>query len=106
MAGLVLFAVPGLVFLASLRPEDREALAFDEGLFVIVAVSVASSGWVALLLAEAARFSLVTAAAVVGMLGILAAGLALVRGRLHAPLPRWPGLRALMPALAVLAVSL
>ena len=35
LCGLVLFLVPGLVFLAALRREDRESLLFDEALFLI-----------------------------------------------------------------------
>ena len=51
LCGLVLFLVPGLVFLAGLRREDRESLLFDEALFLIPGVSIALSSWVALVLA-------------------------------------------------------
>ena len=37
LAGIALFLLPGLVLLALLRPEDREALAPDERLFLAVA---------------------------------------------------------------------
>ena len=60
LCGLVLFLVPGLVFLAALRDEDREGLALDEAVFAAIAVSVAASSWVALVLAEAAGKSLRT----------------------------------------------
>jgi hypothetical protein len=62
---------------------------------------------VALVLAEAGTFSLGLAAvltAVAGALGLFAARRA--RGRIGPLLPRWPGLRALAPALAVLAAAL
>ena len=62
IAGLVLFFVPGLVFVALLGRRYRERLPADEGLYLVVAVSVACSAWVALVLAEAGRFSLLGAA--------------------------------------------
>ena len=107
VAALVLFLAPGLVFLATLRREDRDALLLDEALFAMVAVSVAVSAWVALVLAEAGRFSLPRGALVVGGLSAAAVLGAAVAGRRPAwPLPRWPGLRALAPALLVLALAL
>ena len=106
LCGLVLFLVPGLVFLAGLRREDRESLLFDEGLFLIPGVSIALSSWVALLLAEIGVFSLPRAALVTGAVsGLVALGVA-GRGRLTLPLPHWTGLRSLAPALVVLALAL
>jgi hypothetical protein len=106
-AALVLFVLPGLVFLARRRGEDREALLFDEALFLVVALSIACSSWVALVLAELGLFSLPRAAAVVGVAcAIEAIGGAVFVRRLGRPLPRWPGLRALAPALIVLALAL
>jgi len=98
--------VPGLVFLAFLRPEDREALFFDEALFLVVALSVALSAWVGLVLAEAGVFSLVRAARVVGTVVAMAAIVASFRGRpFGRPLPPWPGWRALVPVVCVLVLS-
>jgi dolichyl-phosphate-mannose-protein mannosyltransferase len=105
-AGLVLFLVPGLVFLAALRRDDPEALSFDEALFAVVAVSVALSSWVALVLAEIGVFSLPRAAIVMGAASALAALGAASRGRLRAPRLHWRGWRALVPALTVLALAL
>src|SRR4029079_8679749 len=102
----VLFLVPGIVFLAGLRREDRESLLFDEVLFLIPGVSIALSSWVALLLAEIGVFSLPRAALLTGALSALAALGAAGRGRLTLPLPQWTGLRALAPALVVLALAL
>ena len=93
LCGLVLFLVPGLVFLAGLRREDRESLLFDEGLFLIPGVSIALSSWVALVLAEIAVFSLTRAALVTGTLSAVAALGAASRGRLTAPRLHWTGLR-------------
>jgi hypothetical protein len=107
LCGLVLFLVPGVVFLTALRREDREALRLDEALFALVAVSVAVSAWVALVLAEAGWFSLVRGAMAVGALTAIGALVAALRGRRPAwPLPRWPGLRALGPAAVVLVLAL
>jgi hypothetical protein len=106
-AALVLFFLPGLVFLACLRREDRDALRFDEALFLAVALSVALSSWVALVLAEAGLFSLMRAAAVVGALTVVAALGATSLGRRPGwPLPPWPRFRGLAPALVVLALAL
>jgi len=85
----VLFVVPGLVFLAVLRREDRESLLFDEALFLIPGVSIALSSWVALVLAEIGVFSLPRAALLTGALSALAALGAAGRGRLTLPLPHW-----------------
>jgi hypothetical protein len=104
LSGLVLFLGPGLLALALLRPPDREALAWDERLFLAVALSVAAASWVGLVLAEAGRFSLPGAA---GVVGLTVSALAAARWKtLRWPLvlPRGAGQAA--PALAVLAVAL
>jgi hypothetical protein len=103
LSGLVLFLVPGLLFLAWLSREERAALPFDEALFLLVAVSVLPTAWLGLALAEAGRFSLTLAA---GLVAALAALLALLfRCRLGPPLPRPQGAAEVVPALVVLAVS-
>jgi dolichyl-phosphate-mannose-protein mannosyltransferase len=105
-AAVVLFLVPGLVLLAAVRREDRAVLRLDEALFLVVAVSVALSSWVALVLGELGRFSIVRAALVVGTLSGLAA-LGAARGRrLSGTWPPWPGWRGVAPAVAVLAAAL
>jgi hypothetical protein len=103
LAGLCIFFVPGLVLVALIRAEDRAALALDEKLFLVVAASVCAASWLALVLAETGRFSLRTAGLLLFAASLLA--LALGRRRLarHAGPARW---RTLLPALAVLAVSL
>ena len=106
LCGLVLFLLPGLVFLAGLRREDRASLLFDEALFLIVGVSVALSSWVALVLAEIGVFSLPRGALVTGTVSTLAALGAAARGRLTLPGSHWTGLRAIAPALVVLALAL
>jgi len=103
LAGLFVLVVPGLVFLSLLGRRRREVLRFDEALYLVFAVSVALSSWLALVLAEAGRFSLGAAA------GLLALGsvLALVYGRrrLGPPLPPLRSARDLLPALVVLTVA-
>jgi hypothetical protein len=86
LAAPFLFLVPGLLILAALPREDREVLAPEEGLFLAVALSVVSSAWVGLVLAEAGRFSLLTAAGLLGAGSALAA--VLLRARLGFPLRR------------------
>jgi hypothetical protein len=103
-AALVLFAVPGALFLALLAREDREALELDEALFLLVATSVSVSAWIAIVLAEAGAFSLPRAGLLVGGAGAAAA--LVFRRRLRRPWPRGRGLRSLGPALAVLALAL
>lgn len=101
LAGLVLFLVPGLLLLALLPRRERDALATDEALFLVVAVSVCAAAWTGLVLAELGIFSLTRA----GLLLAAAAGLVAValRGRLHAPLPPFRGWASLVPAALVLA---
>jgi hypothetical protein len=103
LAGLVLFLAPGLLALALLPRRDREVLAWDERLFLAVALSVMAAAWLALVLAEAGRFSLITAASITAA---LCGAAALVRRRaLGAPLcaPRRAG--EAVPALVLLAVA-
>lgn len=90
--------------LALLPRADRESLAPDEALFLAVATSVMASAWVGLVLAEAGRFSLPAAAAI---LVVACAVLALVlRARLGAPLRRPRSWAEVAPAAAVLALAL
>lgn len=96
--------MPGLVILALLRREDREALGPDEGLFVAVALSVMASAWVGLVLAEAGRFSLVAAAALLAA-GSLAAAL-VFHARLGLPVRRPRAWADALPAGVVLALAL
>jgi hypothetical protein len=103
LAGIAIFFAPGLAFLAWLR-RSRERLPLDERLYLAVAVSVATSSWVALVLAEAGRFSLVTAAVLVGAAALATLGLG--RGRLAWPLPRPQRWRAQAPAAALLGLVL
>ena len=105
LAGLVLFLVPGLVFLALIRGRPRmPALRTDEALFLAVAVSVALSAWLGLVLAEAGMFSLLTAAAI--ELGAAAVALLAGRRSLASPLPRPEGVVAFVPAVVLLALAL
>ncbi|HET7292525.1 MAG TPA: glycosyltransferase family 39 protein [Vicinamibacteria bacterium] len=103
LAGLCVFALPGLVLLALLRPRERDALRFDEALYLVVASSVAFSAWVALALAELGRFSLSRASAVIAL--VCLAGLVLGRRRLGPPLPRLRRAQDLAPALVVLSLA-
>jgi hypothetical protein len=104
IAGVLLFVVPGLLFLALVSRDDREETPADEALYLAVAVSVALSSWVALTLAEAGRFSLLAAAVLLTAAGLVAAFLG--RRRLSWPIPRPKRWRDLAPAAAVLAVAL
>jgi hypothetical protein len=101
--GLVVLLVPGLSFLALLGARRRDALRFDEALFLAVGVSAAVSAWVALVLAELGRFSIGRACALVAV----SAALLLLAGRrrISGPLPRLRAARDLVPALLVLAVA-
>jgi hypothetical protein len=103
LAAPFLFLVPGLLLLALLPREDREALALDEALFLAIAGSVALAAWVGLVLAEAGRFSLPAAAGLIALSSL--ALVLLLRSRLSFPFPRFPGLRPLVPTLAVLVLA-
>ena len=106
LCALVLFLAPGALWLALLRREDRAALAKDEAAFLALAIGVASTAWIGLVLAEEGRFSLVTAAYTVAV--ACAVILALARGRASVP---WHGLGPAphgwaTAAVAVLCVAL
>jgi hypothetical protein len=103
LASLALFLLPGLVFLALLRRDEREGLPLDEALFLTAAVSIAWSAWLALLLAELGRFSLVTAGLVTTAVAACAALVA--RARLAWPFARPRGGAEVLPAAAVLLVA-
>ena len=99
-----LLLIPGLVLLALLPRRDREALRLDEALYLAFALSVAASAWLALVLAEAGVFSLVTAGVLLGAASLSAA---LVGWRrLGWPLPRPTSWRALAPTALLLALAL
>ncbi|HEX6737302.1 MAG TPA: hypothetical protein VF310_03410, partial [Vicinamibacteria bacterium] len=103
LSGLVLFLAPGLLFLSLLPRKEREALAFDEALYLLVAASVVPGAWVGLVLAEAGRFSLTLAA---GLVAAAAAAIALAfHRRLGAPLPRPRSAGEVVPFVVVLAVA-
>jgi hypothetical protein len=104
LASLALLLLPGLLFLALLGRRQDAEVPFDEALFLAVAVSVASSAWLALLLAELGRFSLVTGGVVVAAAVAIAALLG--RRRLARPFPRPRGAVDVLPAAAVLLVAL
>ena len=103
LAAPFLFLVPGLVLLALLRREDREALAPDEGLFLAVALSTMAAAWVGLALAEAGRFSLPAAAAILAAAALVAAWVG--RRRLGRPLRRPRAWIDVLPAVAVLVLA-
>lgn len=103
LSGVALFLLPGLAFLAFLKG-DRGRVPFDERVFLAFGVSLAASSWVALVLAEAGRFSLVTAAIVVAGASVLAA--ALGWRRLTLPMPAALRLAEVVPAAILLAVAL
>ena len=104
IAGIVVFFVPGFVFIALLARADREETPTDEALYLAVAVSVATSAWVALLLAEAGHFGLVAAAVL--MAAACGLGALLGRRRLRWPIPRPRRWADLFPAVLVLAAAL
>ena len=105
-AAFVLLLLPGLSFLSLLRRSDRERLGLDERIFLTLALSVAFSSWVALLLAEFSVFGTVRAA---GLELILFGSIFLVarlRGRrAEAPFSKPDRLSSLLPALAVAAIA-
>lgn len=104
LSGLVLFLVPGLLFLALLPEEEARRTPRDEALFLAVGLSVAASAWVALLLGEASLFSLPRAAMVTAGLSLATA----VLGRHHLRSPfrgaSGPSV-SFLPAAFVLAVA-
>ncbi|MEO5761874.1 MAG: glycosyltransferase family 39 protein, partial [Vicinamibacteria bacterium] len=114
-AALVLLLLPGLTFLCFLRGRDRDRLTFDERLFLIGAISVASSSWVALFLAELQIFSTVHAALFeLGLVAVSFLGFRLAGGHLGGPFSRgsgvpsvqtrwWPALLVALVAFALLA---
>lgn len=104
LCGLFVLLVPGLVFLALLGRRQRDALRLDEALFLTVAVSVCFSAWVALVLAEAGRFSLGRATSLLAGASLLA--LVLGRRRLAPPLPPLRRAADILPALLLLALAL
>jgi hypothetical protein len=104
LAGLVLFLLPGLTLLALLPARERDATPFDEALFLAVSVSVMAAAWVALVLAELGRFSLLRAAAILA--AVCALALVLGRRRLGAPVPRPRSWREVLPAAAILGLAL
>jgi hypothetical protein len=103
LAGLVVLLGPGLLLLALLPAREREELPLDERLYLVVGVSVAASAWLALVLAELGRFSLVGAALVLVVSG--AALALLLRGRLAWPLQRPARWAALAPAALVVTLA-
>jgi len=103
VAGIFLFVVPGLVFLALLGKRERDALRLDETLFLSVAVSVMAASWVGLVLAELGRFSLVGAATILGAASL--AALVLGRRRLVAPFPHAGSATDVVPAMIVLLLA-
>ncbi len=105
-AAFVLLLLPGLTFLSLLRASARDRLGLDERLFLIGAVSVGASAWVALLLAELGRFGTVRAAVTEFVVCAVVVMFARWRGtRLAAPINRPSSLRSLAPTLAVLLVA-
>lgn len=105
-AAVILLLLPGLVFLAFLRPGDRQRLAFDERVFLTGALSVAFSSWLALLLAELGIFGTVLAAAVeTGLVALLAVVARLLGHRPTFPFARPERPIILLPALAVTLVA-
>jgi hypothetical protein len=102
IAAFVLFFVPGLVFLSLLPRDERDKLPWDEALFLVTSTSVMASAWVALLLAEAGRFHLLAAAALLG--GLSALVLVAFRKAASTPIPG--GSRAAGPAALVLVLAL
>lgn len=103
LASLALFLLPGLLFVALLPRAERERLPLDEALFVCASASVAWSAWLALVLAELGRLSLVLAGALTAGLVGLAAFLG--RARLSWPFPRPRGASEIAAAAVVLLVA-
>jgi 4-amino-4-deoxy-L-arabinose transferase-like glycosyltransferase len=103
LAGLALFALPGLLLLALLRRPDADELRFDESLFLLVASSVAASAWVGLVLAEIGLFSLPRAAAVLA--AVCGAAALVARRRLSWPFRRPRGAADWAPAALLLGLA-
>lgn len=103
LAAPFLLLVPGLVVLLLLPERERRALQLDEALFLSVALSVGFASWLGLLLAELGRFSLVSAATLLG--GAAALAVLLRRHQLGWPFERPVRWSAQAPALAVLALA-
>ena len=105
-AAFVLLLLPGLVFLSLLHESDRRRLALDERLFLVCAVSVAGSAWMALLLAELGGFSTLGAAALECVILFVVIMSARLWGRkLTAPFGVGENRTSALPALVVLAVA-
>ncbi len=105
-AASVLLLLPGLTFLSLLRPADRNRLDLDERLFLIGAISISVSAWLALLLAEFGSFGTVRAAlAEAVMCGAVLVAARLVGIKPGLPWTRIRGLRSPLPAVLVLIVA-
>ena len=100
---VVLCIPPGLAFLWLLDDDDRRAVPRDEAAFLAVAVSVAASAWVGLVLAEAGLFSLVRGA--IAVFALSAAVVMVGRGRRRGPF-RATDPRSAAPAMLVLGMAL
>ncbi|MBK5256918.1 MAG: glycosyltransferase family 39 protein, partial [Vicinamibacteria bacterium] len=105
-AAIVLLLLPGLTFFSLAPASSRHRVRLDERLFLIGAISLGASAWVALLLAEMGAFGTIRAA-VIECIGCAAAVLmARSRGvRLAAPLSVPSSLSSLRPAFLVLLVA-
>jgi hypothetical protein len=105
-AAFVLLLLPGLGFLSLTRAADRAKLPFDERIFLTGAISVASSAWLALLLAEFGGFSTLRAAIIEIVLFFAAWMVARLSGRRPtAPLLWPPRLTDFAPALLVFVAA-
>lgn len=104
LCGLALFFIPGLLFLSLLPRPERDALELDERLFLMVAVSTAGSAWLALLLAEAGRFGVITAGVIVAVVGFVLA--VVLRRHLGWPLRRPDRWSSLVPLTLLLGLAL
>lgn len=81
ISALGLFVAPGIALLALLAHRERERLSIAEAVFVAIAGSVMASAWLALALAEAGVFSLLTAASIIFGASALALGIGWRRAR-------------------------
>jgi len=106
-AAFVLLLLPGLAFLSFTRASARGKLPLDERLFLTVAISVAASAWIALLLAEFGAFSTLRAAGLEIVLFMAALLLTRLFGRRPAaPFTRPDRMATLLPASLVLVAAL